>query len=163
MNSIWIYFIDNCLSVTLGLNSLNKRLLRYVALLLTDSETNCKLLGYLLTIRSIRFCVVSNGNEALSMIKTNPDRFDVIFMDGTMPIMVRSTRQPTLCLHAKRCCTSVLLKTFKTDRFSRLRCMIAVRMHALIPRSIYSVVLCVRVCSYVRLFMLVREFSLVWL
>ncbi|MGD2089168.1 MAG: two-component regulator propeller domain-containing protein [Candidatus Aminicenantes bacterium] len=52
-----------------------------------DNPINQKLANYLLTKAGYQVEMVSNGKEAVDLYRTNPDKFDIIFMDVQMPGM----------------------------------------------------------------------------
>ena len=54
-----------------------------------DVLSNRKLLGMLLKRKGIRSEVVVDGLEAIAIVKSKPHDFDLIFMDNTMPNLVR--------------------------------------------------------------------------
>jgi CheY-like chemotaxis protein len=47
------------------------------------------MLAMLLRGRNIQCDIADNGLEALNMVKANGNIYDLIFMDFTMPVMVR--------------------------------------------------------------------------
>ena len=63
---------------------------------LADTESNNKMLKFLLAKRCIQSVVAVNGVEAVACIEADPDRFELIFMDNTMPIMVRIAPTPLI-------------------------------------------------------------------
>jgi len=56
-------------------------------LLAEDNPINQKLANYLLTKAGYQVETVNNGKEAVELFKSNPDNFDIIFMDVQMPDM----------------------------------------------------------------------------
>jgi CheY-like chemotaxis protein len=53
-----------------------------------DADSNLKMLAFVLAKRGVKAVMVGNGQLALDAIRANPNRFDLIFMDLIMPIMV---------------------------------------------------------------------------
>ena len=60
-----------------------------------DMEINREILIALLEDTGITIDCAENGEEALNMIKADPDKYDIVFMDVQMPVMngYESTRQ----------------------------------------------------------------------
>ena len=54
-----------------------------------DASSNRKLLSKLFNLRGIVTQDAKDGLEAVEIVKAMPNNFDVIFMDNTMPVMVR--------------------------------------------------------------------------
>ena len=50
-----------------------------------DNIANQELMGYILDSMGVNFCIKENGLETIKEFKTNP--YDLILMDGNMPIM----------------------------------------------------------------------------
>ena len=48
------------------------------------------MLAMLLRGRNIQCDIADNGLEALNMVKSNGGNYDLVFMDFTMPVMVRA-------------------------------------------------------------------------
>ncbi|MDR2590911.1 MAG: response regulator [Oscillospiraceae bacterium] len=56
-------------------------------LIVEDIEINREILIALLEDTGLIIDIATNGEEALNMIKTSPDKYDIIFMDVQMPVM----------------------------------------------------------------------------
>lgn len=54
-----------------------------------DAFSNSKILANLLKRKGYSCVMAENGQEALDAVENTTDCFDIIFMDFTMPIMVR--------------------------------------------------------------------------
>lgn len=59
----------------------------YTALLVEDIDVNREIVLELLHDTHITVDCAENGQEALEMFATNPERYDIIFMDVHMPVM----------------------------------------------------------------------------
>lgn len=57
------------------------------ALVVDDSETNCKMLARLLKMNHISSDIALNGKLATEMVMKQPDKYSFIFMDNLMPVM----------------------------------------------------------------------------
>lgn len=63
------------------------RVLRLL-LMLTDAESNSKMMKTLLSKIGISAATAENGQVAVDMIMEDKDKFDIVFMDNQMPVMV---------------------------------------------------------------------------
>ena len=56
--------------------------------MLTDAESNSKMMKTLLSKIGISAATAENGQVAVDMIMEDKDKFDIVFMDNQMPVMV---------------------------------------------------------------------------
>lgn len=72
--------------------------------LFVDTPCNLKMLQWLLLLNSVKSTPAVNGYEAIVAFERAAPRFDLIFMDNTMPIMViNEVRMDVYVLIAASC------------------------------------------------------------
>ena len=54
-----------------------------------DTLSNRKMLAMVLSKKNIKCSFAEDGLKGVEAVRANPGRFDIIFMDNTMPVMVR--------------------------------------------------------------------------
>lgn len=67
-----------------------------VSIIYTDTPSNRKMLSMLLRSKDIESDAAVNGQMAVDAFKADPSKYKLIFMDYTMPVMVRSQKNPAL-------------------------------------------------------------------
>ena len=67
-------------------------------LFFADTESNSKMLRLLLAKRSVGSTVAVNGSAAIACVEADSGRFQLVFMDSTMPVMVPPTTFAVFCL-----------------------------------------------------------------
>jgi len=59
--------------------------------LVSDVQSNRKMLSLLLAQHGISSDMTENGEKAVELLKLKPGTYDLIFMDNMMPVMVSFT------------------------------------------------------------------------
>ena len=54
------------------------------------------MLGMVLSKKNITSAFADNGLKGVEAVRAHPGHFDIIFMDNTMPVMVRIIKQTAL-------------------------------------------------------------------
>ena len=68
--------------------------------LCVDTPCNLKMLQWLLLLSAVKSTPAVNGYEAIVAFERGTPRFDLIFMDNTMPIMVTILQlRKFVCMH----------------------------------------------------------------
>ena len=72
-------------------------LLCYLCLSLpADTESNRKMLAMVLSKKNIKSAFAEDGLKGVEAVRAHPGHFDIVFMDNTMPVLVRIIAQPAL-------------------------------------------------------------------
>ena len=91
-------------------------------LLAEDNAINRKLAKYMLSKAGYKVEMVENGEEAVSMYLTDPDKFDLIFMDIQMPMM--DGKEATRRIRAAGFTTiPIIAMTAETMKGDREKCL----------------------------------------